>query len=232
MSIYTRNRLSESKFGTGLPFYLNRENQERFKAELYVYGSVGHWVCPSNELPTWQIRTPTTLTTVELIPTDGKTDGTPIVLPLSAVEVRAATDNGTGFDIAFTTPTPRAFSLCGTHYFRLTFDNGDVWYSEVFVAGLVCGANIQLTSEVLQVNVDDTVNVRFVFSADAQNISAANVNILAVDYPVGTFIVNNIPLGATPISINVETAQCGTFADAYIFTNSGGGITTLVKQYT
>jgi len=84
----------------------------------------------------------------------------------------------------------------------------------------------------LQVNVDDTVNVRFVFSVDAQNISAANVNILAVDYPVGTFIVNDIPLGATPISINVETAQCGTFADAYIFTNSGGGVTTLVKQYT
>lgn len=232
MSIYTQNRLSESRFGTGLPFYKNVENQERFKAKLYVYGQVGHWVVPANQLPTWQIRCPDTLVSIELIPTDGKQDGTPIVLPLSVVDIYAATDNGIAFDIALTTPEERKFTLCGTYYFRLTFAGDTVWYSEVFAAGVICGATISLSQQLVQVNGDDTVNVKFTFNAEASNITAATMTILAVDYGTGETTVNNIPLGDTAITIVVETENCGTFRDAYNFNNAGGGIVTLTKQYT
>lgn len=231
MSIYTQNRLSESRFGTGLPFYLNIENQERFAGELYVYGTVGMWQCPSNRLPTWQIRCPDELKDVEIVPTNGKEDGTAILIDSTNVQEVSALDEGDPFFIAFTQEVTRAFTLCGTYYFRLTFNNNAVWYSEVFYAGGYCGASIELTANVVQVNMDDTVDVEFEFTANAKDTSAATATILGLSYGVGQFTVNNIPVGNSIFTTSVETENCGTFNDSYSFRNLGAGVTTYTKQY-
>jgi len=231
MAIYTNNRMGESRFGAGLPFYNNVENQERFAANLYVYGNIGLWTCPSNRLPTWQIRCPAAISTVELVPVDGLVDSVAFALDISNIETRAALDDGTPFIIAFTQEVTRSFTLFGTYYFRLTFVNGAIWYSEIFNAGGCCGAKTDLTANVVKVNMDDTVDIDFVFTAEAQNISAATATILGTDYGVGAFTVLGVPVGVSVFTTNIETENCGTFLDTYTFNNLGAGVTTYTKEY-
>lgn len=234
MSLHTINRMSQDKFGTGLPIYTEKEYQLRkpnYTGHSEPYGSSkGYWICPSNKLPTLQfLYTGATLSTVEIVQVCGSNDGDVVAINTSNIETQDI-NIGTVF---YTTDIDRKFSLCtGLYYLRFTLSDGTIYYSEVFEVGAICALYNKLTYAVQSVEPDLSANVNFTLQVSSSNDTAAiTLTVNGVPY-TGNGVFNiNMPVGGSTIILLVDSIQCGAYEQGYTFTNNAGTIFELNKVY-
>jgi len=236
MSLHTINRMSEDKFGTGLPIYLKKEYQIRRPNLLgdsiaYDNSKYGYWICPSNKLPTLQfLYTGATLTTLELIEVCGSEDAGVTNLPITAVETQAI-NTGTVF---YTTDIERKFNICsGLYYLKFTMSDAQEFFSEVFAVGSICALNNKLSYQVVQSFPDLSVDANLTLFASSENdVQSITLNVGGIDYfGNGTNLIN-FPNGDTTIKLTVVSEACGTYEQTYSFINDNAVSFDLVKQYS
>jgi hypothetical protein len=234
MSLHTINRMSEDKFGTGLPIYTHKEYQIRkpnSNGDSEPYGSKkGYWICPSNKLPTLQfLYTGATLTKVEVVEVCGSEDGDALEINTSNIETQ---DINTG-TVFYTTDIDRKFSLCaGLYYILFTLSDGTLYYSEVFEVGVLCTLYSSLSFAVQSVEPDLSANVNFTLQANNSNDEVSIVlTVNGVEYfGTGTFLIN-VTTGGSTVFVNVLSEQCGAYEQAYSFINNAGVSFSLNKLY-
>lgn len=226
------NRQTPTQLGTGLPFMLDIRYQSRFE-EVDSAEPNGYWRCPQNKLPTFQVWRDDDLTKVELIKVVQGVDQAPIEIPIANLIKQCTT--GDAKRIYYTTDDERDFILdCGLWYFALEFESGTrpSVYSEIFEVGGVCSYGFSLSYVVTQVNVDLSADVTFTINhKSTQQITAYASTVDAVPFVTKIFSATLTEGVSTPITIEIGTDYCGTFAQDYTFTNTGGVTFALTKTY-
>jgi hypothetical protein len=229
MSLFHINRQTATALGNGLPFMTELKYQMR-NAEVETTEKVGYWQVPQNFLPTFQVWSDFDLTAIYIVPVVNGVDGTPILLPLTEVTKTCTVE---GKKIYFTTNDTELTYLipCGFWYFKLVFGANPPLFSEVWFVNGVCNSNYFLSYEVLNVQMDLSMNVLFTINFVGVPAIAAYINAVgATSYFTRTF-TGNLPDGATNVAIAIETLYCGTFAQSYTFQNNGGITSTLTPIY-
>lgn len=235
--MHTINRLTQPSKGAGLPFYRKEEYQERFTETAPTGSPLGYWIVPQNKLPTFQIwiqkAGALSISTVEIVPTTGGTDGAAITIPNANIVELCAEDTAEENEYLILTckDEDRAFTLtCGTYFVRITLDNSAVYYSEEFIVGGICSLEYSLDFEVTQVNVDLSADVEMTFTTPNPIVGFAVT--IGVDTYITSPFTHTFADGTTQLTIEIETENCGIFAQNYEFVNNGGLTFSLTKTYS
>lgn len=224
-----QNRQTQTELGTGLPFLLKKERQQRFR-EITTTETNGYWEIPQNRLPTFQVWNDFEATKFSIIPILGANDGTPIEIPLAELQKRCTVPPLEKY-IYYTTDAERGFSLdCGFYYIEIEFDSGarPSLYSEVFFVAGECAIGFGLDYIVIQINVDLSADIDFTITG--KNITAYATSINGAGSIITKDFSATLPVGDNTVAVEVETAYCGTYIQNYIFRNTAGVITVL-KSY-
>lgn len=196
MSLYTLNRQSRNKRGTGLPVYFAKEHQDRFK-EIPIQSNLGYWQVPTNKLPTLQYTVPSLLTVseIQLIKTGSSQDTVFNTIDVSNVEYVCFRDNEAEENIRFIIIDDRTrdFTIpCGTYYLQFTMSDASVFYTELFTVGifgisidLQLGDIINTTPTEITTNLDLTISGTFT----SFNATANGNNYNSTPFPVTLPIV-------------------------------------------
>ena len=231
MSIFHINRQTSSAMGTGLPFMNNILYQQRY-IETETSEKVGYWEVPQNQLPTFQVWNTYDIVSFSMVQVLDGIDQTPIVLDNALLFKNCTLEGKTifstqpDFELQFLLP-------CGFWYFILDFGDGGKIYSEVFFVNGVCCNSLYLGYEVLSVNIDLSMLIRFTVNHTTINSPLPPgyaTTVGATTYNTKVFTAT-LPLNNTSVLMVVDTGNCGVFTQNYTFNNTLGISSSLTPLY-